>query len=159
MNVTQGGKWFSSCPDNAFQMVLKGQTPPALAQRVGALFKPMPQLFVVGFIAAAGGYAYTAASVALRKWLDPSSTGGASLPPDAIAKISVAIGAYVAVSTNWRYQVVAGVFEARMFDVLFAKQIALRSAGSTLVRTANTYLGSYWIVSYLRALDLQKIDG
>ena len=26
------GKWFSSCPDNAFQMVLKGQTPPALAQ-------------------------------------------------------------------------------------------------------------------------------
>ena len=101
-----------------------------------------------------------------------------------IGKISLAVGAYVAVNTNLRYQagpcplphapgrggavalssgggggqVVAGLIEQRGIDVVFRGLPAARTAGSTAVRMANTYLGSYFIVAYLKALGLQKVD-
>jgi hypothetical protein len=54
--------------------------------------------------AAGGRYIYTAATVAVRKLLNPEAKGGASIPPLDIAKISTVVGAYLAVSSNIRYQ-------------------------------------------------------
>ena len=155
-------KFISSCPDNAFQKLMAGQKPFSIMQRVGALVKPMPQLFMVGLGAAAAGYTYTSASIAVRQWLDQrqgkEAAGAAAMGAETIAKISVAVGVYCAVSTNGRYQVVAGLIEARLIDKYLAGRVALQGAASTLVRTGNTYLGSYWIVEFLRMLKLQKVD-
>ena len=149
-------------PDNAFQKLMAGQKPFSILQRAGALVKPMPQLFLVGLCAAAAGYTYTSASIAVRQWLDQrqgkEAAGAAAMGAETIAKISVAVGVYCAVSTNGRYQVVAGLIEARLIDKFLAGRVALQGAASTLVRTGNTYLGSYWIVEFLRMLKLQKVD-
>jgi len=155
-------QFLSKCPDNAFQQLLAGQKPFSMLQRLGAIVKPMPQLFLVGLFSAAGGYAYTSASVAFRNWNTERKggkvTGGASLSVETIGQISVAVGVYCAISTNGRYQVVAGLVEGRLIEKAFKSRLALQSAASTLVRTGNTYLGSYWIVEYLRFLGLQKVD-
>lgn len=148
--------WLARCPDNAFQRVL-GSADYSLAQRCGALLKPVPTLFGVGFFAASGGYLYTAATVWVRKMLNPEAKGGASIPPADIAKISTVVGAYLAVSSNIRYQLVAGVIEQRFLDVVFAQYMPVRTAASALVRTGNTYVGSYLMVLLLRALGLQKM--
>ena len=67
----------------------------------------MPELFLVGFFAASGGYMLTSLSVAIRKMLNPKAKqGGAEVSALQIAKISAAVGTYVAVSSNLRYQVV-----------------------------------------------------
>mmetsp|Transcript_18396 Transcript_18396/g.38840 ORF Transcript_18396/g.38840 Transcript_18396/m.38840 type:complete len:120 (-) Transcript_18396:72-431(-) len=118
----------------------------------------MPTLFGVGFFAASGGYLYTAATVAVRKALNPEAKGGASIPPLDIAKISTVIGAYLAVSSNIRYQFVAGVVEQRFLDVVFAGYMPARTLGSALVRSGNTYVGSYLMVLLIRVLKLQKMD-
>jgi hypothetical protein len=47
-------QFFSKCPDNAFQTLAGGQKGFSSLQRVGAIFKPMPQLFLVGLFAASG---------------------------------------------------------------------------------------------------------
>eukprot|EP00283_Hemiselmis_rufescens_P024283 CAMPEP_0173454530 /NCGR_PEP_ID=MMETSP1357-20121228/52596_1 /TAXON_ID=77926 /ORGANISM="Hemiselmis rufescens, Strain PCC563" /LENGTH=247 /DNA_ID=CAMNT_0014421565 /DNA_START=1 /DNA_END=740 /DNA_ORIENTATION=+ len=153
-------KFFKTCPDNAFQTVLKGTPAPSIVQRCGGIFKPMPELFFIGFVAASGGYLYTALNVAVRKFLNPKSEGGADLDALQIGKIGVAVGAYVAVSSNLRYQFMAGVLEQRVLDVALASKVSLRTAGSTVIRTSNTYLGSYLLVAYLRWLGVQKMaDG
>jgi len=155
-------QFLSKCPDNAFQQLIKGQKPFSLLERMGSIVKPMPQLFLVGLFSAAGGYAYTSASVAFRNWNTKRQGGtverGASLGVETIGKISVAVGMYCALSTNARYQVVAGLIEGRVIDKVFKSRMALQSAASTFVRTGNTYLGSYWIVQYLSFLGLQKLD-
>jgi len=77
--------FFATCPDNMFQVVQQGAAPFSVRQRLGAVVKPMPQLFLVGFFAAAGGYAYAAASVAYRKWRNPGKADNAVRPAAAAA--------------------------------------------------------------------------
>jgi hypothetical protein len=55
-----------------------------------------------------------------------------------------------------RYQLIAGGIEQRVFDVVFAKQPMLSTAGSFVVRTANLYLGAGMIVDWLRIVGVQQ---
>jgi hypothetical protein len=43
-----------------------------------------------------------------------------------------------------------------VFDVVFAKQPMLSTAGSFVVRTANLYLGAGMIVDWLRIVGVQQ---
>jgi hypothetical protein len=153
-------QFLSQCPDNAFQKVA-GQKGFTNLQRVGALIKPMPQLFLVGLGAAASGYLYTKVSMTLREKSNTNKgeeAKGGTITFATIGKISLAVGVYCAISTNLRYQIVSGIIEGRIMPKILGNSVALQSAASTLVRSGNTYLGSYWIVEYLRFMKLQKVD-
>ena len=71
--------------------------------------------------------------------------------------MSAAYGSYMAISSNLRYQILAGVVEERGIEAVFAGNPALCSALSFVVRTSNTFLGSLMWVDYLRLLGLQKV--
>jgi hypothetical protein len=73
-------------------------------------------------------------------------------------QISLAIGVYLALSTNLRYQFVAGILEGRLIDPLFKEKYPntlAQTVCSGFVRTANTYVGSLMMIDYLKLLGLQ----
>lgn len=72
------------------------------------------------------------------------------------AVMSAAYGSYMAVSSNLRYQILAGVIEERGIEVVFKNYPLLCNALSFVVRTGNTFLGSLMWVDYIRLLGLQK---
>ncbi|KAJ9558255.1 hypothetical protein OSB04_012869 [Centaurea solstitialis] len=74
-----------------------------------------------------------------------------------ILSTSVAYGVYMAVSSNLRYQVLAGVIEQRMLEPLLHQHKLVLSAVCFAVRTGNTFLGSLMWVDYARWVGIQKI--
>ena len=159
-NLSPVEKFFSNCPDNAFQISEKY----TVLQRFGSILKVAPKLFGIGFVAMAVGSCFThVLSVARTSLSSPASIGGLQLIfslfhgfADAF-KISLAIGVYLAVSTNLRYQFVAGIMEARVIDplfhILFPSKL-LYTVGSFVVRTSNTFVGSAQMIDYLVSLPL-----
>ena len=150
-------RFLAACPENAFQKVPPGYAPFTLAQRVGAVARNGAKLLGVGFGASLLGVSMTNGLCAARQWLDP-----AWAPPNApqdVLTMSAAYASYMAVSSNLRYQVIAGVVEERGIEVLFKGNPAAAAALSFVVRTANTFLGSLMWVDYLRLLGLQKAPG
>lgn len=148
------GRLFAGCPDNAFQRVQPGAAPFTAAQRAGAVVRNGAKLFGVGCAASLLGVGVTNALVAARALLDP-----AFVPlNDAqdVLSMSAAYGAYMATSSNLRYQVLAGVIEERGIEVWFRSSPATCAALSLVVRTANTFLGSLLWVDFIRLLGFQK---
>ncbi|KAL0926215.1 hypothetical protein M5K25_002427 [Dendrobium thyrsiflorum] len=119
--VTAGpiAKFFHRCPDNAFQVALSG-TSYSLLQRIGAIVRNGSKLFVVGTTASLVGTGVTNALINARKALDKNFAGEAEEVP--LIETSVAYGVYMAVSSNLRYQIVAGVIEQRILEPLLHNQ-------------------------------------
>ncbi|KAH9774367.1 hypothetical protein KPL71_013626 [Citrus sinensis] len=132
-------KFFFNCPDNAFQVAFAG-TSYSLLQRIGAI--------VVGV-------GITNALINARKALDTSFAGEAEDVP--IISTSVAYGVYMAVSSNLRYQVLAGVIEQRILEPLLHENKIILAAICFAFRTGNTFLGSLMWVDYARWVGIQKI--
>ncbi|KAJ8622709.1 hypothetical protein MRB53_031238 [Persea americana] len=99
-------KFFYGCPDNAFQVALSG-TSYSFLQRIGAIMRNGAKLFAVGTSASLVGTGITNALINARKAVDKSFAGEAEDIP--ILSTSVAYGVYMAVSSNLRYQILAGV--------------------------------------------------
>ncbi|GMJ15532.1 hypothetical protein HRI_005222400 [Hibiscus trionum] len=146
-------KFFHSCPDNAFQVALHG-TSYSLLQRLGAVMRNGAKLFAVGTTSSLVGTAATNALINARKAVDKTSVDEVENVP--ILSTSVAYGVYMAVSSNLRYQVLAGVIEQRMLEPLLHKHKLMLSAICFAVRTGNTYLGSLLWVDYARLVGIQK---
>lgn len=141
-------------PDNAFQVVPPGIQPYTLFNRViSPLFK-VPDLFAVGFFATAVGYGTTAVLTRVRSALSGGKEGQQAndIP---VLKTCVAVGVYLAISTNIRYQLISGVIEQRVLDKVFASQPVASRTGSFVVRSLNTYLGSALMIEWLKILRLQ----
>ncbi|GAB2300143.1 Protein RETICULATA-RELATED 4, chloroplastic [Dionaea muscipula] len=147
-------KFFYGCPDNAFQVAMAG-TSYSFLQRIGAIVRNGAKLFVVGTSASLVGTGATHLLINLRKAIDKSFAGEAEDVP--IISTSVAYGVYMAVSSNLRYQVLAGIIEQRMLEPLLHQQKLLLSAVCFAVRTGNTFLGSLLWVDYARWVGVQKI--
>ncbi|XP_059440984.1 protein RETICULATA-RELATED 4, chloroplastic-like, partial [Corylus avellana] len=147
-------KFFYGCPDNAFQVALAG-TSYSLLQRIGAIVRNGAKLFAVGTGASLIGTGITNALINARKALDKSFAGEAEDVP--ILSTSVAYGVYMAVSSNLRYQVLAGVIEQRILEPLLHQHKLILSAICFVVRTGNTFLGSLMWVDYARWTGIQKI--
>lgn len=147
-------KLFAGCPDNAFQKVQPGMPAFTLLQRMGAPVRNGLKLACVGFSASMIGVCMTNALIALRTALDPSFAP-LNQSQDVIAT-SLAYGAYMATSSNIRYQVLAGVVEERGIESLFKGNYKLCAVLSFLVRTGNTFLGSLLWVDFVRLLGMQK---
>lgn len=154
ISLTAGpiSKFFYSCPENAFQVALSG-TSYSLIQRLGAILRNGSKLFVVGTTASLIGTGATNALIKSRKALDKNYVGEVDQVP--IVSTSVAYGVYMAVSSNLRYQVLAGVIEQRMLEPLLHKHKLALSALCFAVRTGNTFLGSLLWVDYARWIGIQ----
>ncbi|PPD95491.1 hypothetical protein GOBAR_DD07495 [Gossypium barbadense] len=146
-------KFFYSCPDNAFQVALPG-TSYSLMQRLGAVMRNGAKLFAVGTTSSLVGTAITNALINARKAVDKTSAAEVENVP--ILSTSVAYGVYMAVSSNLRYQVLAGVIEQRILEPLLHQHKLMLSAICFAVRTGNTFLGSLLWVDYARLVGIQK---
>jgi hypothetical protein len=147
-------RFLASCPENAFQKVPPGYAPFTLGQRAGAVARNGAKLLGVGFGASLVGVGATNALIAARQFLDPAWSS--PNPPQDVVTMSAAYASYMAISSNLRYQVIAGVVEERGIETLLAGRPGLCSALSFVVRTGNTFLGSLMWVDYIRLLGLQK---
>ncbi|MCO5601851.1 hypothetical protein L7F22_055976 [Adiantum nelumboides] len=145
---------FRGCPDNAFQVALAG-TSYTLLQRFGAIVRNGGKLFCVATSASLIGTSATNVLIYLRKKFNKNYAGNAEDVP--ILSMSIAYGAYAAVSSNLRYQFLAGVLEQRMLQPLLENHKLLLSAVCFVVRTGNTFLGSLMWVDYARWIGVQKI--
>mmetsp|Transcript_18053 Transcript_18053/g.50530 ORF Transcript_18053/g.50530 Transcript_18053/m.50530 type:complete len:412 (+) Transcript_18053:176-1411(+) len=149
--------FFANCPDNAFQKVRPGTDPFSLGQRFGAIARNGLKLLGVGFFASLLGVGMTNGLIGLRQVLDPSF-----LPPNPAQDVlgtSATYGVYMAVSSNLRYQVIAGVIEERGIETLLAGQPQLCHVLSLILRTGNTFLGSLLWVDFVRLLGMQTSGG
>ncbi|XP_040994909.1 protein RETICULATA-RELATED 4, chloroplastic-like [Juglans microcarpa x Juglans regia] len=147
-------KFFYGCPDNAFQVALAG-TSYSLLQRIGAIMRNGAKLFAVGTGASLVGTGITNVLINARKAVDKSFAGEAEDVP--VLSTSVAYGVYMAVSSNLRYQVLAGIIEQRILEPLLHQHKIILSAICFAVRTGNTFLGSLMWVDYARWTGIQKI--
>ncbi|KAI9075372.1 hypothetical protein K1719_042622 [Acacia pycnantha] len=148
-------KFFHGCPENAFQVALAG-TSFSLLQRIGAIVRNGAKLFAVGTGASLVGTGVTNALINARKAVDKSFAAEADEDVPVIST-SVAYGVYMAVSSNLRYQVVAGLIEQRLLEPLLHQHKLMLSALCFAVRTGNTFLGSLLWVDYARWVGVQKI--
>ncbi|KAH7543520.1 protein RETICULATA-RELATED 4, chloroplastic [Ziziphus jujuba] len=152
VNAGQLAKFFHNCPDNAFQIALSG-TSYSLLQRIGAIVRNGTKLFAVGTASSLVGTAMTNALINARKAVDKSAAEEVENVP--IVSTSVAYGVYMAVSSNLRYQVLAGIIEQRILEPLLHQHKLMLSAVCFAVRTGNTFLGSLLWVDYARWIGIQ----
>ncbi|KAG1671813.1 hypothetical protein FOA52_000190 [Chlamydomonas sp. UWO 241] len=148
---------FDHCPDNAFQRVQPGTIPFTVVERCGAVIRNGAKLLGVGFGASLLGVGLANAIIAVRMrlvpgWAPPNT-------PQSVLQTSGAYAVYMAVSSNLRYQVLAGVIEERGIETVFAGNARLCNALSLVVRTSNTFLGSLLWLDFVRLLGMQKGSG
>ncbi|KAL6966529.1 Protein RETICULATA-RELATED 4, chloroplastic [Sarracenia purpurea var. burkii] len=146
-------KFFYNCPDNAFQVALSGSSYSFL-QRIGAIVRNGAKLFAVGTTSSLVGTVITNALINAKKAVDKSSADEVENVP--VLATSAGYGVYMAVSSNLRYQVLAGVIEQRILEPLLHQHKLLLSALCFAVRTGNTFLGSLLWVDYARWIGIQK---
>ncbi|XP_073288486.1 protein RETICULATA-RELATED 4, chloroplastic-like isoform X2 [Primulina huaijiensis] len=153
LNAGRLARFFYSCPDNAFQVALSG-TSFSLLQRVGATARNGAKLFAVGATSSLVGTVVTNAFINARKAVEHSAEDEVENVP--VISTSVGYGIYMAISSNLRYQMVAGVIEQRILDPMLHQHKLLLSALCFAVRTGNTFLGSLLWVDYARLIGIQK---
>ncbi|XP_016439295.2 protein RETICULATA-RELATED 4, chloroplastic [Nicotiana tabacum] len=144
---------FYNCPDNAFQVVLAG-TSYTFLQRIGAIVRNGAKLFAVGSGASLIGTGVTNALINARKAIDKTFAGEAEDLP--VLPTSAAYGVYMAVSSNLRYQILAGVIEQRILEPLLHKHKIILGALCFVFRTGNTFLGSLMWVDFARGIGIQR---
>ena len=142
-------------PTNAFQPTMAdGITRPSLPQRFGSILAPMGPLFRAGIIASAIGYGVTAVMIFLRSVLVPTYVPVTQTMN--ILHACLYTGAFMAIVSNARYQILQGLIEPTM-DKVFSKWPVLRGIGIFAVRWANGFLGSMLAISGMKALGLQRL--
>lgn len=153
LNAGRIAKFFYNCPDNAFQTALGGASY-SLLQRLGAIARNGTKLFAVGTASSLVGTVVTNTLINAKKAVQKSSDDELENIP--VLSTSVGYGVYMAISSNLRYQILAGVIEQRLLEPLLHQHKLMLSAACFVVRTGNTYLGSLLWVDYARLVGLQK---
>lgn len=150
-NAGRIAKFFHSCPDNAFQIAFGG-TSYSLLHRFGAIVRNGAKLFAVGTTSSLVGTVVTNALINAKKAV--SSVDEIENVP--VLSTSVGYGVYMSVSSNLRYQILAGIIEQRILEPLLHQHKLFLSAICFAVRTGNTFLGSLLWVDYARWIGVQK---
>ncbi|WVZ67363.1 hypothetical protein U9M48_016450 [Paspalum notatum var. saurae] len=151
--------FFHNCPDNAFQIALAGRSF-TLVQRLASILlaaslqRNAIKLFAVGTTASMIGTSVTNTLIKARKAVDKDLDDEVEDIP--VLATSAAYGVYMSISSNLRYQFLAGVIEQRMLEPLLHNHKLLLSALCFAVRSGNTFLGSLLWVDYARWIGVQK---
>nr|GMC49152.1 protein RETICULATA-RELATED 4, chloroplastic-like [Ipomoea batatas] len=98
------------------------------------------KLFAIGTGASVTGTVITNSLIRLRKAIDKSFAREAEDIP--ILATGAAYGVYMSLSSNLRYQTLAGIIEQRLLEPLLHNHKILLSALCFAFRTGNTFLGS-----------------
>jgi len=165
--------WRDKVPNNAFQStLLDGQTIPTLQSRFLSFILPMPNLFKAGFIASTLGYGLTALLIHIRTLVIPHYV--TATKPVSVIGASIYTGAFMALISNIRYQLLQGVIEP-FIDSAFSKLESISSNRKNtilgmlkllanvkrltivLVRLGNGLLGSYIAITGMKAFGLQQL--
>ncbi|KAI6668321.1 hypothetical protein NL676_019371 [Syzygium grande] len=146
--------FFYGCPDNAFQVTLAGSSY-SLLQRIGAILRNGAKLFRSWDWCIFDWYRFDKCVDKYKKLFDKTFAVEAEDVP--VLSTSVAYGVYMAVSSNLRYQVLAGAIEQRILEPLLRQHKIILSALCFAVRTGNTFLGSLMWVDYAQWIGIQKI--
>lgn len=142
-------------PTNAFQKtMLDGTTIPTYSQRIGSLIVPMAPLFCAGCIASFLGYGFAAAMIQLRTWLLPSYQPQTQAVNVIFA--SVYTGAFMAVASNLRYQLLQGIVEPTV-NRLFHRVVGVRAGLILAIRVCNGMLGSTLAIAGMKLLCIQRL--
>ncbi|GAA0168898.1 hypothetical protein LIER_23501 [Lithospermum erythrorhizon] len=153
LNAGRIARFFHHCPANAFQIALPGTTY-SFVHRLGTIVRNGVKLFAVGSTSSLVGTLATNAMINARKAVNKSGAEEVENVP--VLATSVGYGGYMSVSSNLRYQILAGVIEQRILEPLLHQHKFILSSICFAVRTGNTYLGSLLWVDYARFVGLQK---
>lgn len=141
----------SSIPTNAFQI----DRPYTIFQRGAAFITPIPSLFQAGFVASIIGYGFTSILIALRSFFIP--TYQAATANVNLLHASLYTGAFMAIISNIRYQILQGIIEPGIIEKLFGRFPAVKGMMIFFVRLANGLLGSTWAIAGMKLFGLQKL--
>ena len=143
-------------PTNAFQpFLLDGITRPSLFNRFAAFLVPIPSLFQAGIIASALGYGLTAFFIFLRSSLLPSYV--AATVNVNIFYACIYTGAFMALVSNVRYQILQGIIEPQIIDRFFSKLPPLKNSLIFMIRLGNGLLGSTLAIIGMKYFGLQRL--
>eukprot|EP00239_Pterosperma_sp_CCMP1384_P001232 CAMPEP_0197847734 /NCGR_PEP_ID=MMETSP1438-20131217/6925_1 /TAXON_ID=1461541 /ORGANISM="Pterosperma sp., Strain CCMP1384" /LENGTH=451 /DNA_ID=CAMNT_0043459741 /DNA_START=216 /DNA_END=1571 /DNA_ORIENTATION=+ len=162
LNAVQ--KFMAACPDNAFQKVQDSRKF-TLMQRGGAVLNNGTKLLGVGlFSSFISTTVITGSLLALRSLVNGKSEAVDSKDQKGkkeekqndipVIQTCACYGAYMATSSNIRYQVLAG-FEQRVLEPMLSRHTAALGALCFALRTGNTFLGSLLWVDFARICGIQ----
>lgn len=142
-------------PTNAFQKTLQdGTTIPTMSQRAGSLLLPMIPLFRAGCFASCIGYGIPYILIEIRTLVLPNYQS-ATIAVN-VLHASLYTGAFMAIVSNVRYQVLQGIVEPTI-ERIVRKWKFLRRILILLVRIGNGVLGSSLAIMGMRVMGLQKM--
>ncbi|KAK7281078.1 hypothetical protein RIF29_08753 [Crotalaria pallida] len=142
-----------SIPDNAFQKNPVG-TNWNLNHRVASVLLGGLKLASVGFISSIVAVASSNFIYAIRKFLNPAVVTNERVLRSPMLKTAVVCACFLGVSSNLRYQIIAGLVEQRISDQ-FASQTFLVNMISFVTRTINSYWGAQQWIDLARFTGLQ----
>ena len=147
-------------PTNAFQATLPNGTTPTLSNRLLAFILPIPSLFRAGVIASGIGYGLTSLLVTLRSLIFPTYVP-ATIPVN-VLHACLYTGAFMAVVSNIRYQVLQGVVEPVLIGGLLGRKRGrgwegVKNGVIVGVRLANGIWGSCLAIAGMKAFGLQRL--
>lgn len=148
------GKWLSALPANAFEAStrLRSYT---LMQRTASFVHAGVQYLFIGFAAGIVGTAITYALIESRKLVDKSYQPKRPLPD--VLPNSAAWGAFMALSSNTRFQIVEGL-ERGIAVLCGGTSAPAVNAGIVTLRFANNYYGGVQFIQFFRFLGLHATD-
>lgn len=144
------GKYLATLPSNIFQQSTALQSF-TLSQRAVSFFYAGAQYALVGFVAGIVGTAITYGLIEGRKQLDKSYQPERPLP--AVVPNSAAWGAFMALSSNTRFQIVEGM-ELGVARLAGGRAQGAVNSGIVALRFANNYWGGVQFVQFFRYLGL-----
>ncbi len=105
---------------NAFQRTsIDGRTVPTAMDRLAAYVSPMPSLFGAGALSSAFGYGLTSMIARVRSRVLPNYV--VATRPVPVCPAALYTGAYVALVSNLRYQLLQGIVEPYLIDGSFSR--------------------------------------
>lgn len=138
-------------PNNAFQT----DDNYMVHERFMAFILPIPSLFKAGFIASSIGYGLTTLLIAIRSWIIPSYV--AATVNVNILYASVYTGAFMALVSNIRYQLLQGIIEPLLIEKMFASFPVMKATAIFWIRLGNGLLGSTIAIAGMKYFGLQKL--